>query len=144
MRWSVRSIFGVLILLLAFRSGAVETVVSGTVRSAHVDGATVRLDLADADAPQVVLIVGWLSGFPATPEQYYLGREISARGALRSFRGVREVQVRDVADLTVVSSPTGGDESGAATATEVEKLREQVRTLEQRVQELERGTHGDQ
>jgi hypothetical protein len=133
--WFIAAAF---LLLTSVDASAAETVVSGTIHAARADGSAVRLDFEDPSTPPVILLVGWLSNFPPAPEQYYLGKSISVRGSLRSFRGASEVHVRDAAEITVLSAVSPRD-SSPPTLGEVDKLREQVRTLQQRVQELERG-----
>ncbi|HUI26797.1 MAG TPA: hypothetical protein VL403_12005 [Candidatus Kryptonia bacterium] len=139
MRSSARWLLGWSMLLLALRASAAETIVSGTVSTARTEGSVVRLGFEDSNIPPVVLLLGWLSNFPPAPEQYYLGRAVSVRGSLRSFRGASEIYVRDAADITVLSSSTGGDSATPATSVEVDRLRAQVRALQKRVQELEQG-----
>ena len=126
------------ILLAAVKVSAADVVISGNVRAARVDGSVVRLEFEDPHTPSAVLIVGWLSGFPAAPDEYYLGKSISARGTLRSFRQSQEVYVRDAADITMLSPVNRSDPAAPPATDEVDKLREQVRGLQRRVQELER------
>jgi hypothetical protein len=108
--------------------------VVGTVRSGRLEEGAVHLALSDG--VQVRLLVGWLSGFPAQPEKYYVGKSVSVRGQRRWFRGIPEVVVRDPQDIVVLQ--TGSDEVAAPeVGSEVESLRERVRELEREIQQLE-------
>lgn len=111
--------------------------VSGIVRSTRVEGSTVRL-LFDDDpqSVQVVLILGWLNHFPPAPEQYYVGKSLTVRGAVQKFHEVSEIAVRDPADITVHGAPADAPQA-ADRESEIERLHDQVRTLQRRVQELE-------
>lgn len=116
--------------------------VSGTVTSADVEGGVARLRLDDPSAPQVVLVVGWLSGFPPSPEKFYAGKTISVRGALRSFRGTREIEVRDAADITVVAGAPLSNDTPPGSSAEINELRQQIQQLDERIRKLERRTLG--
>lgn len=124
------------VLLFAVSAYAGETV-KGTVLAARAEGSIVRLELDDPGVSQVTLLIGWLSNFPPAPEQYYLGKVISVRGSVQSFRGRSEILVRDADDIVVLSAAAPVADATRPEPGEVEKLRDRVRTLEQRLRELE-------
>jgi hypothetical protein len=128
--------------MLAVVTAAGATEVTGTVRSARAEGNIVHLTLDDPHAPQIVLLIGWLSHFPTTPDRYYLGKAVTVRGKIQSFHGAREIHVRDASDITVheaVAPSVVGDANGSQ--SQIDELRNRVRSLEERVRALEQREH---
>jgi len=114
-------------------------VVTGTVRSARVEGSVVRLAFDDDPGSlRIILLLGWLSHFPPDTAHYYLGKTVRVRGVVKSFRGTPEMTVRDAADITVLGQSAGAATSAGTPPDELQSLREQVQRLEERVRQLER------
>ena len=108
----------------------------GTVAVSDTDGPTIRLyfDEQQRDV-RVLLMRGWLVTWPA-----YEGRTIVATGKVDRFRDHVELIVVNPNDVQLVDaapspSPTPGG-APSPTPGEVERLRQRVRELEQRLREL--------
>jgi len=116
-------------------------VVEGVVTAATPEGNTVRLQLGTPpQSLRVALVIGLLSNFPPEPEQYYAGKTVRVAGMLRRFRGAVEMVVRDVSDIQVVDARPlehGGTHAADADEPRLEEMRQKVRTLEERVRQLE-------
>lgn len=124
-----------------------ERIVEDTVTAAERDANTVRLHLGRAPQQLTVsLVLGLVNDFPPEPERYYVGKTVRVAGMIQTFRGAPEVVVRDVADIHVVdtglapgrppSNSLGGPDD-ASTQDRLHALGERVRTLEERVEQLE-------
>ncbi len=139
-----------------------EKIVEGTVIAAERETNVVHLQLGKAPQQMLVsLVMGLLNSFPAAPEDYYRGKTIRVSGVIRSFRGTPEMIIHDPADIQIVGSasaisgsPSGNTVSAgtngdaaeragreAVLQRQVEGLTDQVHRLEQRIQQLETGTH---
>jgi hypothetical protein len=109
--------------------------VRGTVVATESVGPTYRLyfDAADHTA-RVLLMRGWLVTWP-----HYDGETIVATGKVDRFRDHVEMIVRDPSDVAVLDPTPTPPPSAAPTASpgELEQLRDRVRTLEQRIRQLE-------
>ena len=127
----------VVAVLTAAPARSEPVVVSGTVKTTRAVGGTVRLEFENPSTPEVVLLIGWLSSFPPSPAEFYAGRTISARGAQRSFRGAAEVWVRDASDITVLNAADSSEVGAPSAPDEIQTLRAQNRTLQDRVRQLE-------
>lgn len=108
-----------------------EVTVEGDVTAATRDGYVVRLTLGTPPAHlRVQLLLGMLSRFPKDPEVFYLGRRVRVFGRVGEFRGEAEMILREPDRILVVDAAT---REGA----EVDALKERVRELEERLQDLE-------
>lgn len=108
-----------------------EVTVEGDVTAATRDGYVVRLTLGTPPAHlRVQLLLGMLSRFPKDPEVFYLGRRVRVFGRVGEFRGEAEIILREPDRILVVDAAAG---EGA----EVDALKERVRELEERLQDLE-------
>ena len=119
-----------------------EKIIEGKVTAAARDANVVHLRFGTApQALTVSLVIGLLSDFPRDPERYYLGQTVRLAGTIRSFKGRPEVVIHDPADIKLVATTVQpGSERAAATAPSTEDaaaLREQVKTLNERVRVLE-------
>lgn len=111
-----------------------EVTVEASVASARREGNLVRLQLGQPPHTlQVTLIEGLLQRFPADAEHFYPGKTIRVSGVVREFRDSWEMIVRDPANLAVVA-PNQPPADVPLRENEPERLR----TLEERVQPLER------
>jgi hypothetical protein len=107
----------------------------GTVASEERDGPTYRLyfDVEQREV-RVILMRGWLVTWPS-----FAGHTIISTGRVDRFRDhIEQIVVvpDDVQILDAAPTPTAGGEP-TPTPGELERLREQVHELEQRVRELE-------
>ena len=129
-----------------------EKIVEGKVTAAERDANVVHLRFGVApQALTVSLVIGLLSDFPREPERYYLGQTVRVAGTIRSFKDRPEIVVHDPANIKLVGAPTQqvserappappGAEDAAALREQVKTLNERVRALEDEVQRLRGGT----
>jgi len=129
-----------------------EKIVEGKVTAAERDANVVHLRFGVApQALTVSLVMGLLSDFPREPERYYLGQTVRVAGTIRSFKDRPEIVVHDPANIKLVGAPTQqvserappappGAEDAAALREQVKTLNERVRALEDEVQQLRGGT----
>jgi len=129
-----------------------EKIVEGKVTAAERDANVVHLRFGVApQALTVSLVIGLLSDFPREPERYYLGQTVRVAGTIRSFKDRPEIVVHDPANIKLVGAPTQqvserappappGAEDAAALREQVKTLNERVRALEDEVQQLRGGT----
>ena len=107
----------------------------GTVAAAENDGPTIRLyfDSQRRDV-RILLMRGWFVTWPS-----YDGATIVARGKVHRFRDHLEMIVLAPGDITVLESvPVPTPSPGPSpTPGELERLRERVRELEQRLRDTE-------
>jgi hypothetical protein len=108
--------------------------VRGIVAEVRDDGSAIRLYFDEQRRDVCVTLVrSWLVAWPD-----YSGRDIVARGPVRRFRGLTEVVVRDPSEIELAEAqPTPVIEYQAPAQQELEELRDEVRRLKERVQELE-------
>lgn len=108
-----------------------EVTVEGVVSAAERDGYVVRLTVGTPPAHlRVQLLLGMLSRFPKDPEVFYLGRRVRVFGRVGEFRGEAEIILREPDRILVV-------DAAVPEAAEVDALKERVRELEERLQDLE-------
>lgn len=107
--------------------------VRGRVAEVADDGSAVRLyfDRERRDVC-VTLVRSWLVAWPD-----YAGREITATGPVRRFRGLTEVAVRDPGAVRVDGGPPPPIEFESPEQDEASELREEIHRLKERVRELE-------
>jgi len=108
--------------------------VRGRVVEARDDGTAIRLyfDTEKRDVC-VTLVRSWLVTWPD-----YAGREIVATGMVRRFRDVTEVTVLGPEEIALdLGEPTPAAEFESPEKRELEDLREEVRRLQKRMNELE-------
>lgn len=145
-----------------------EKTVEGTVIAAERDGNVLHLRLGRAPKDLTIsLVSGWLSHVPPDPEHYYLGKTVRVTGTVQGFRGVPEIVLHDANDIHLtgverVVNTTAPDDSAPPPApvaaapdvssgrTENEALRQrvqeleaQVRSLEERLRQVEHGSPGE-
>src|SRR6185295_15662445 len=107
----------------------------GTVATAENDGPTIRLYFdAERREVRILLMRGWFVTWPQ-----YEGATIVARGKVHRFRDHLEMIVLSPSDITVLDSlPLPTPSPGPSpTPGELERLRERVRELEQRLRDTE-------
>jgi hypothetical protein len=129
-----------------------EKIVEGKVTAAERDANVVHLRFGAApQALTVSLVIGLLSDFPRDPEHYYLGQAVRVVGTIRSFKDRPEIVIHDPANIKLIATTTqqasehmpataGGSEDAAALREQVKTLNERVRALEDEVQQLRGGT----
>jgi hypothetical protein len=129
-----------------------EKIVEGKVTGAERDANVVRLRFgAVPQALTVSLVIGLLSDFPHDPEHYYLGQTVRVAGTIRSFKDRPEIVIHDPANIKLVAATPQqasehapvtalGTEDAAALREQVKTLNERVRALEDEVQQLRGGT----
>jgi hypothetical protein len=107
----------------------------GTVALVEEDGPTFRLYFdPERRGVRILLMRGWLVTWPR-----YEGATIIARGKLQRFRDHLEMLVTDPDDITLLNPtpsppPTPGP---SPTPGELERLRQRVQELEQRLRQWE-------
>jgi hypothetical protein len=105
--------------------------VSGSVASVEESAGAIRLYFDDARRDvRVNLVRGWLVSWPD-----YRGRAIVATGPVRRFREFVEITVHDPAAIQVAGDPPAA--TPAPAQEEVQELRDEIRRLQRRVDELE-------
>ncbi len=83
--------------------------VCGPVVGAHYaqssNGAPTFLNVGrDYPDPQRLVLLIWgddRADFPAPPEEHYLGKEVCARGEVRAYKGVPEIEITDPGQIVV-------------------------------------------
>ena len=131
-----------------------EKIVEGSVAAAEREGDVVRLRLGAGPRPLTVsLVIGVLSNFPNDPEHDYVGRTVRVSGKIGTFRDAPEIVVHDPANIQIVGEGSAAsgtaavakpDDSSGRSLEEpslsgkLDALAERLRTLEERVQSLER------
>lgn len=119
-----------------------EKIVEGKVTAAERDANVVHLRFGAApQALTVSLVIGLLSDFPRDPEHYYLGQTVRVAGTIRSFKDRPEIVIHDPANIRIVAAttPQANERAPAAlpSSEDAAGLREQVKTLNERVRALE-------
>ena len=120
--------------------------IEGTVVGVRREANVIRLVFDQEPGTfTVALIVGWLSRFPADPEQAYVGKMIRAFGRIRQFHGVPEMLVQDPGRIMVVEAgPTAtplAASAGTSAATpeepgRLQRLEQRLERMEERIEQL--------
>ena len=115
--------------------------VRGRIAATEIRGNVVRLyfDAVKRDV-SVVLVRGWLSDFPEHPDDYYRGNEVIATGPVRRFHDQIEIVSRAREDVQLVGKHRVAEKGSAALGaqSEIDALEVRVRSLERRVEQLEK------
>ncbi len=79
--------------------------VVGTHYARSSSGAPTFLNVGrDYPDPQRLVLLIWgddRADFPAPPEEYYLGKQVCARGEVRAYDGVPEIKITDPAQIVI-------------------------------------------
>jgi hypothetical protein len=115
-----------------------EKIVEGTVTAAERDANVVHLRFGNApQALTVSLVIGLLSDFPREPEHFYVGHAVRVVGTIRSFKERPEIVIHDPADIKLTDAVEVQSSRAAPANDDAPALREQVKTLNERVRMLE-------
>lgn len=115
-----------------------EKVVEGVVTAVEKDVNVLTLQLGTPpNAVTVSLIIGLLTRFPPNPEVYYAGKTVLVAGTIEKFRDNLEMTIRDPAHIQVVDLDAAGRDPKQR--EEQEALRARLRSLEERLRQLEAG-----